>query len=83
MIKNFRIPSKEFEEYMTAPENLSVVEKAKFYITRCTPGIGAFTFTGPANRFIRKCVAIIEGPAKDSALSLGRSERNSAEALAM
>jgi|GraSoi_2013_60cm_1033757.scaffolds.fasta_scaffold00674_3 hypothetical protein len=81
--RNLIIGSKEWEDYMTAPDNVGVVEKAKFYIARCTPRIGGFMASGALMRFIRDCVVIIEGPAKDPDFTLGRSKRNSAEALAI
>jgi hypothetical protein len=83
MNKNWVIPSKEWEDHLTAPDSLDVVEKAKFYIARCTPRIGAFMGTGAVMRFIRDCVVILEGPARNPDPNPGRSNRNSAEALAI
>jgi hypothetical protein len=75
--------SKEWEDHFTAPVVLNEVEKAKFYIARCAPSIGAFIATGGVKRFIRDCAVIIEGPAKAPDHISGQPPRNSAEVLAI
>jgi hypothetical protein len=77
------IGSEEWFDHFTAPENLDVVEKAKFYIARSTPYIGAFMGTGAVQRFIHDCAVIMEGPAKAPDHISGRPPRNSAEVLAI
>lgn len=84
MDSNLALFSKEWFDHYTAPSNLSVVDKAKFYIARSTPYIGAATTTGAAQRFIHDCAVILEGPAKGHPNPIsGRPMRNSAEAFAI
>jgi len=83
MNKNLIMGSKECDDHFTAPDGLNEVEKAKFYIARCTPYIGAFMGSGAVMRFIRDCAVIVEGPVKAPDHMAGKPLRNSAEALAI
>jgi hypothetical protein len=83
MNNNLIMGSKEWFDHFTAPNSLNVVEKAKFYIAKSTPYIGAFMGTGAVQRFVHDCAVIIEGPAKAPDPISGKPIRNSAEAVAI
>ncbi len=83
MSTKLTISSEEWLRHHTAPEGLSEIEKAKFYIARCTPHIGSFAGTDAVVRFIHDCAMIIEGPPLPPDPFWGRPMRKSSVAFAM
>src|SRR5215468_2005813 len=59
------------------------VERAKFYIARCTPWCGAFRGTSLVHRFIDECANEINGPLLVDPIFPGDSKMRSPIAIAM